>query len=234
MTAPIASDYPDFGRYQAQAAKVYAKALSINNATDLAVNLGYVGDVPHLRANVTATVNTFLMSVDFFADAAGTTYLNSHTISFRAVDIFARTLPVLGPFCRVTFFYAGANFDVDYSFSQATIPSAGLELSSSANVLFSIQQNCAVGATLFEGNRVYPGPAVLFAELVTAATFVDLRSVSSTGTITTIGRVRNPNSPYPLPLFLPAQHLQILCQNNSAGAAFFTVFVTADPGLGGY
>lgn len=233
MTAPIQSGYPDFGRYQAQATKLYAKALVTNQNADFTVDLGYVGDVANLGVRVQPTVAHCVVDMNFTSDAAGTIFLGNHTFSCRSNDTFARSLPVLGPFCQVTFFLPTVPADVDYTFGQASAPYSGLDLSSSANVVFSgADVSHPNGQTLIEGGRVLPGLAYFFGEATAANTFMDIRSVSASGSVTFLTRIANGDLRKVQPVFLPAQHLQLRVQNNSGVAQFFSYSLTCALGIG--
>jgi len=233
MTTPIVSGYPDFGRYQAQATKLYAKASLTNQNTNVTVNLGYVGDVSNIAVVMRMTANSARISMDFTMDSAGTINVGNHTIGLRVGDIFTRTVPVLGPYCIVTIIIPTAGTGIDYSFVQAASPYASMYNSSTSNVILSgYNVSCPAGATFVDGNVVAPGPASFFAKMPAANTFMDLFTVDEiTAVKTFLCRVDLNDGNKVQPLYLPAQHVQLTIQNNTAGALLFLYSLTTDVGL---
>jgi hypothetical protein len=229
VTAPVASDYPDWGRYQAQSAKIYATIANPAVNADFTTNVGYVGDVPHLGTFIEAAAGAIVVEIAFFADAAGALLLANHTMSLRAGDRFFRTVPVLGPFCRVNWFVAAAPVDLTASFSQSTAPFSAFTFNSSANVLASDfgATAFAPGNTNVEANRVWPGEANLYAEIPAGGGYVAVFSVSAAGTETFLTRVSGAGITGDRRLYLPATHIRIRVNNGAGVAALFVFALTA-------
>lgn len=225
MTAPIASDYPDWGRYQAQATKVYARADVVASTVDTTIDLGYVGDISNLGVYINCTVNSIVVSVDFFSDATGLLALGNHTFSLRQLTTFARTLPTLGPFCRVTFFIGVSPATYSYRFFQGGRPFTSFDNSSSANILLSDfgVTAFAPGNTNVDAGRVWPGEAELYAEIPAGGGYVALFGVSATGPETFITRITGGGTVASRRVFLPAQTPRIRV-NNAAGVPALFVF----------
>lgn len=229
MTAPIASGFPDFGRFQAQATKLYAKLLSTGNVFSFSVDLGYVGDIAHLGVNITVPVGACVVSLDFGMQTGAVQATGNHTFSMRANDHFARTLPVLGPYCVVTFFYTLVTFDVDYTFFQAAWPYSSLFNSSSFNVLAAAEGVAiGVGNTVVDCTAILPGPAVLFAALPAVVSSVTVYSVTASGVQTFLTRVFGNNIEAERQLYLPGQHIRLQLSNAGPGSQNFTYSLTAD------
>lgn len=229
MTAPIASGFPDFGRYQAQATKIYS--LSSNGAmvAPQVVPLGYVGDVANLGVRILNLAGTVLVDLSFHSDAAYTSEIGDHSISFRAGDLFARTLPVLGPFCRVTFTPVTTPVNVEWKFYQASAGWSSFDNDSTANVLaFDNLSLYAPGLTNVECAVVWPGAATLFAALPPVAAWVAVYGVSTGGARTFLTRVFGNGIEGERRFFLPAQHIQVEVNNTSGVNQNFIYSLTAD------
>lgn len=230
MTAPIASGFPDFGRFQAQSAKIYANLTLPAVNADFVTNIGYVGDVPHLGVFININAGTIVAVITFYTDAAGVNTVANHTASFRDGDSFYRTLPVLGPFCRINWFVGTTPIDMTVIVTQSTAPFSAFAFDSQANILAAQEaQVVPVGNTLVECTRVWPGEAVLFAALPAVVSSVTVYSVSSTGVQRFISRVFGNGVEAFRPLFLPATHIRLQLSNAGPGNQNFTYSLTALP-----
>lgn len=228
MTAPVPSGFPDFGRYQAQAAKVYAIGNFVSSAVAFTVNLGYVGDVPYLGISIFAETTNWVMQLSFFQNADFTGSIIDHWVTLRTGDQFAKTLPVLGPYAQVTFTPVGGAGALDYTFVQAVTTYQPLSFDADDNILFSERAvNHAAGTTALEGSKIWPGEAVLYGILPAAACELRLNSVDATGSARLIAHILGNNIQAERRVFLPATHLQLQFINGGAGPLAFTAVVTA-------
>lgn len=228
MTAPIQSGYPDYGRFQAQSTKIYARATLGPTIAPTDVDLGYVGDIPYLGVSLADTLFNWTIRIGFYTDATYTTLLMSHNIQMRANDGFARTVPVLGPYCRVHFTPLGGAGTIFYQFIQAVTSYGPLDDGSLANVLFATFNTAFVAGTTFvEGVDIWQGEAVFYVELPGVNSDVRLNAVSAGGTTTVLTRVAGNGITAERRIFLPAQHLEVQVINTGAGPANFTFILSA-------
>lgn len=229
MTAPIQSGFPDFGRYQAQATKIYANASFTGATTQQVINLGYVGDVANLGCYILVTAGTTEVRFDFFADAAFTQLLFAHYMDFRTNDKLARTVPVLGPFCRVTFVPSTTPVDATYRFTQAASAFNPLDNSSRANVLFTAEPiNIPVGNTVVDCNKIWPGKATLFARLPAVVSSVTAYAQVASGGLQFLASIFGNGIEDYRELYLPATHIVLQFSNAGPGAQNFVASLTVD------
>lgn len=229
MTAPVQSGYPDFGRYQAQATKIYAQAVVNNRLTDLSIVPGYVGDIAHMGVRVVNISGQFVLTIAFYSDAARTLNLGNHQISMRDGDILSRTFPVLGPFCDIFFLAVGTPINMVYAFYQATVPYSPLDTSPIANVLGS--ENLVLhppGLTTVDCSYILPGPAVLFGALPPVVSWIAVYAVDAFGALTFLTRVFGNGIEDYRELFLPASHIRVEINNTAAINHTFLWSLTAD------
>lgn len=228
MTAPIANDYPDWGRFQAQATKLYAQAVTPAMVANFTVDLGYVGDIPHLGVRVVNINGRYVMTINFYADQAKSINLGNHTVDMRDGDILSRTLPILGPFADVFFFAVATPINIVYAFYQATVPYSPLDTSSTANVLFSANPTLRpAGQSFLDCGRIWPGEATLFAALPPVASIVYVHSLDSAGVRTFLARVFGNGIDGNVRFFLPATHIQLEFFVGGGAAQNFIVALTA-------
>lgn len=229
MTAPIASGFPDWGRYQAQATKIYANSSFTGAVAQVNVSLGYVGDISQLGAYILIGAGTTELRFNFFADAALSLPLASHFMDMRTLDKLARTVPVLGPFCQVTFIPSTTPVDATYRFFQAAGPFNPLDNSSRANVLFSAEPlNVPVGNTFVDCNKIWPGRATLMARLPGVVSSVTVYGQVASGGFIFLASVFGNGVEAYREFYLPATHIALQFSNGGPGAQNFTASLMVD------
>lgn len=229
MTAPVASGYPDFGRYQAQATKIYADSSQAGAVNPITIDLGYVGDVAQLGTRILNTGGTFVMDMAFHDDGTYTNEIGDHSFSFRTGDSMARTVPVLGPFCRVTIIPVTTPVTVEWKFYQAANAWASFDNDTTANVLASAEASAAApGVTAIECSSIWPGEAILFARLPGVLSAVSVYGVSSAGSLTFLTSIQGTGIEGERRVILPAQHIRLHLANTSGVNQNFTYSLTAN------
>lgn len=229
MTAPVATGYPDFGRYQAQATKIYAQATIGGVVASFSLVPGYVGDIAHMGVRIVNIAGRFVVTISFYSDPARTLNLGNHQISMRDGDILSRTFPVLGPFCDIFFFAVGTPISATYAFYQSTVPYSPLDTSPTANVLGS--ENLVLhppGLTTVDCSYILPGPASLFGALPPVASWIAVYAVDAFGALTFLTRVFGNGIEGYREFFLPASHIRVELNNTSAINQTFLWALTAD------
>jgi hypothetical protein len=163
MTAPVAHGYPDYGRYAARADKLIDQASAVTISATTTHGRYFVGDVPFVLPFLFADANHIRWRVQFYDAATGGNLLAGFAISTRQGSQFDATVPVVGPFMSLQITPSAAN--TTYSFILSTAHSAIFDSPTSAtdNVLATINQSVAAGATVTsDSTRVWPGEATWF------------------------------------------------------------------------
>lgn len=231
MTTPVPSGYPDFGRYQAQATKVYLALAQNGIVANTMFNLGYVGDVAVLNVASFATAGTCDLTFFFTTqDNAGFT-TGIHQITHRLGTLFEQTVPVLGPYCHVTLDVGTTPIDITTTIVQATTPFKHFDVLGFNNVLASAEPfNAPVGNTFVSCTRIIPGPAVLFAALPPVVSSVSVYATDKLGNNTFISRVFGNGVEGYREMFLPPMPIRLQLSNAGPGAQNFVYSLTAGIG----
>lgn len=229
MTQPVVHGYPDFGRFQARATKVYLDTSGNYAGSDITFGPFFVGDIEYLaHAFSSVTVNSSLF-LEYYADDALSTFLGDHWVSCRAGVRSDMSLPVLGPWLSVRLHA----FASPGSWTLALYEATGRLLStywsnSSTALINTIGVNIAAG-----GNTVIWAPVIRAGRAVwrinpgATAWVADLIALEGSGTITIIDRITQLEGTTQQSAYLPAQTAGIRVFNNDAAAKTFNVFLNA-------
>lgn len=226
MTAPVPHGYPDFGRFIAGADKLVTSVTDNNLAAPANYGPFFVGDIPFVRFYFRAFIRNFDVVYNFYEDEAQTILLGTESFVVRVLGFYDQATPALGPFVTITVSPSAAGGSFDMRVVAAHTQWRPGDASPLTSVPFSGSAVAyPAGITDLDDPYVVPGPAVFFAECLTANTQIDLRAVNSAGTSTFLARIANPDGRVAMPVFLPRMPLRLRIDNNSGGGANFTYSV---------
>jgi hypothetical protein len=216
MTTPIPIDRPDYG---GQAS--VAGALLVNNSGKALAAPDVIGPFPttlspYLGLYTYGDVSNSYVVFDFYSDEALTVHLVGITFSLRANKWVQQSIPVGGPWCKITVTPFGATSTYTLRVWFIPTPFFPLNLFSNENVLIT-QSSVAVaaGATLtVVSDRIYAGPAFWFCLLENGISFrAELRTIDNFGTTTMIDYTTHAQRLNVGPVYLPTEVAEITVTN---------------------
>jgi hypothetical protein len=102
MTQPVLSGFPDWGRFQARATKVYVAGTPSLGTSLTNVGTFFVGDVPYVSFNAEGDgVNTWLFAVEFHDQPSGGNLVTTFFVAGRMLAFGSMSIPVIGPWMRI-------------------------------------------------------------------------------------------------------------------------------------
>lgn len=244
MTAPFTHGYPDWGRYSAQAARIYIDTTFSNIAVTPSVSTllsTFSGDVPRVSPFVRAVTGNFDVFVQFHSDnpSAGGVVLHQMAFVLHAGQTWAHSIAVSAPWLVILARSNVATNEVALRVTEST--QHGLtQFGAGGNdniVISTVDSVPALATVTYDADQVWPGLAH-WSFTVDPHVDVDLRLsvLSLAGGISgTVLRVTNPceQSVWGLAC-LPAAPVQLRLINNSDLITTFTGAIAgqlAAPGI---
>lgn len=233
MTDPIVHGYPDFGRYQAQADKVFVDVNDPDIDAQETYGPFFVGDVPAFGIFFSVSTGSFRVFIDYADSILFTVTTDSHRIELRPGDTASLQLPTLGPWVRVRVDPQAANQAFLMTLWAASLPfrpNGGL---ADANRLYSSNaQNVPVGVTNLDVSRIWPGEAILYTRLPVATIDVRLKATFASGSTILLAGMPLAVGDAERRVFLPPMHLFIELNNTSGAVQTILISLTANPWSG--
>lgn len=232
MTSPLGTGYPDYGRYQARAQKIYDIDSSSSTTSAIVILSTYVGDVEYLQLRLQSTDIPMGWEIAFYADSGQTQLLAVTVIDTTASGEFNGSVAVAGPYLRVRRLLSAAVANTaTWAIASASSMAQGHQSDSQSNVL--IHQNAvaiAAGATnTYNSTRTWPGLAVIFASMDALSWHCDFYSRNYLGTNRLLCRLDQSSGSQPFQVLLPPTPLRVEITNNDGSAHTLRLVVTSRP-----
>jgi hypothetical protein len=230
MTAPIPTDFPDEGREQPSANKIFVQqaALLLTGT----INLGpfFVGDQSHLVVYFDTITNNATLGLDYYSDASLGQFIGQQTLSVAPGAGFGQSLPVVGPFVYLTLSPVPANATVNLFIYSAAGPLMNVRQGEIANILASqIGYVGAPGTTFVNTSQVWPGEAHFTTSLPGTLSEIRLEAVQANGTITMIDTTVGANLQRANTVFLPRCPTRLRIVNTAGASQSYTFALCARP-----
>lgn len=228
MTAPISAGYPDYARFMAGAQVLEVNQNRVNFTTPVQYPIRYVGNGTYLFLECSAS-QAVRISVQFWADFAGTIPLDTYTIDAQGVDVARQVVPLLSSYAS---FLVTPVANVLYQFQlqvwRTSSPGypAGKPIEPSV-FSFNGAAIAASHTTLVDCTNVQEGPAY-WSSFVTGGTYkVEIQAVDYQGNAFDLDAVdQNGPARTNRTIWLPPMHIRASVTNFNAGAQTFDLYMT--------
>jgi hypothetical protein len=226
MTAPVPTDFPDYGRYLAQANKIYTIQVGIVINAITTFGPFFVGDQTNIVYRLSTATGKLSLFVEYYDSASMTTLIGRHVIDVDITGGFRQSLPVLGPFMRLLLSPVATPHTLTLLVWSVAGPVMPFFDTSTDGILIARDPiNIAGGGGVQDvfANQVWVGQAywsVFSASTTWNARLQSVNAASTTGLIDYIDKT----DPHAMrPVFLPACITRMHIQNFQAGAADFII-----------
>jgi len=232
MTAPVSHGFPDWGRYQARAGKLFDLQLIFGQVGARTFGPYFVGDVRHLGLSLVVGTSGASIDLEYYADATLTFLMGQDHVTLLAGGVFERTVPALGPYFIIRFTPNASPFDIAMRIWQADDPSTPFALTAIDNILVSqVAVPHAPGVTSLDIVNARAGPANMYVRLPAVQSEVRLSSCSPAGVLTFLTSVVTPDVSGDRRIYLPNTGLRVEWINTTAVNQDFSVVVTVQMGF---
>lgn len=230
MTQPVPHGFPDWGRFDSSADKVYIRFDESGLTGNFSLDPLFVGDVSHVGISCVVTQNAAYMAIDWYEDEGLTSALWSDTIEFAADKLCVINLPVRGPYLSIAWEPQATPYNILGRITSAKSGKAAIG-AADENVLIS-RLNIAIGAGAVVSStsfRIIPGPAIWNVFVTSTTWTAAISGVHPDGTTIRLDTINQTVGHASRPLYLPACSLVLTITNTSAAAAAFNCAVMAKP-----
>jgi hypothetical protein len=233
MTTPAPVGTPDWLRTYAAARVVFVNDGNVQANPVVRHGPLAVANISYLGIQCTAqSASGILLLIEWFIDSAMTILITFDEVDVNNGGLFDQTIPVKGPYCRVSAFAEPAG-PVTYSLvvyesSESSISQRG----ETDNILIATNSQSvgANGATTLSTGRVWSGPASLQAYSDNATTWnVDLEYVTTGGTTQSFLHLNQALPVQVHQIYLPPAPIKVALRNFDASARNFIVNLIAQP-----
>lgn len=227
----VSHGYPDFNRVisQADVTLLHEVNVLINASTDKP--LGFVGQLPYIGISFQSLGGAFRVWAAFYAEATYSTLLGVFAFDVSASGVFGGSVPIEGPFCKLTLFpaAAGQHYSIDVWSSPAEFCSFVAQPDD--NVLLSASgQSIGAGAnTTFAATRTFPAESVLCVSTTAVSWVGHIFGTDYQGNLKHIQFFTPGVTQYNQLVYLPAMPVSLNLKNNDTGVKLFDFSLIARP-----